>query len=1058
MDAERNLLFGLFALQAELINDAQFAEVRTDLANRVGADLGELLVERGWLTQRDREHLDYLLDRRLAKYDGDARACLAAARATGEAANLATSCPPSLPDWEDLTPPPPPALPLNGGPSGSAHAATAGPAGGLAYAPAPPTQAGASRYALLRLHAVGGIGRIWLTRDGAFGRQVALKELRPETARHPRVQARFLEEARITGQLEHPGIVPVYELCWRDGTGEPFYTMRFVKGRTLSEASRAFHEQRPQGKAGALEQRELLSAFVAVCNTLAYAHARGVIHRDLKGQNVLLGDFGEVIVLDWGLAKVMTEGSKVLSEEPGLDSSLSTQDSSLTQQGQVLGTPAYMPPEQAAGQLDRVTARSDVYGLGAMLYEILTGRPPFTGTDSDDVLRKVQTEQPPRPGQVVAGVPAALEAVCLKALAHAAEQRYATAADLAGDVRRWLADEPVSAYREPFTVRLSRWARRHRTLVTGAGALLSTAVVALGVSTFLIGQQKARAEENFRLARDAVEKFYVRVSEEKLLHEPGLQPLRKSLLETARDFFQRFVDENAEESGRRADLAATLIKLGRVTAEIDDTAGAIVLLLRARTILEDLMRQHPHEVNTQHELAMCYNSLGGRYRDAGQLLEALAMLQRGVDTVEPLAAAPGSSAEHRSTYALCLNNLGVVHRDLNEPDKAEAVYLAARGVQERLVAEQPDQARFRSDLAGTFNNLAAVYTMLGQHDRALRAMYEAHAVWGQLVATQGQAPEYRENLAMSHRNLALVLKNRNEAADAWDHCQRCLEIYRRLIADNPAVTGYRSKLVAAHITLGDLYVHIWESVPPERKSWYLAEARHAYTEALSSAEKLVRDHPHVTRFALDHSTACVSLGNLFSFTNQWPDALHWYEQSLKGFLSAGTDRRRGVDERRHVTTALWGRADTLAKLGRHAEAVPDWDRAVDLADRDRRATLRAGRAVSLARLGQHSRAAAEVSALVAEYTDRTDLLLQLVQVLAVSASAAGTDGTCTPQERLALRESYATSAVSLLRAAHKAGLLKEATIRKSLTNHADFEALQPRPDFKVVLRLAEEGS
>src|SRR5579863_4599402 len=173
----------------------------------------------------------------------------------------------------------------------------------------------------------------------------ALKELRPERAGQPVVWARFLKEAKITGQLEHPGIVPVYEVGRREDDKSPFYTMRFVRGRTLDDAARAYHERKARGEAGPLELRELLTAFVGVCNAVAYAHSRGVIHRDLKPQNIVLGDYGEVIVLDWGLAKVMDQ-----AEEEAAPLNLGADaDAEATMQGQVLGTPAFMAPEQAEG-------------------------------------------------------------------------------------------------------------------------------------------------------------------------------------------------------------------------------------------------------------------------------------------------------------------------------------------------------------------------------------------------------------------------------------------------------------------------------------------------------------------------------------------------------------------------------------------------------------------------------------------------------------------------------------------------------------------------------------
>ena len=246
------------------------------------------------------------------------------------------------------------------------------------------------------------------------------------------------EEAQITGQLEHPGIVPVYELSRaRDGE-QLFYTMRFVKGRTLSEASRAHHDRRLVGQPDALELPALLSAFVTVCNTVAYAHARGVIHRDLKGQNVILGDFGEVVVLDWGLAKLVgrpdvdadAEAPSVVLDGTGVDSGY-------TVQGQALGTPGYMAPEQAEGRLDRIDRRTDVYGLGAILYEILTGAPPFSADSTEEVLRKVRDEAPVPPRQLWPEAPPALEAFCLRALAKRPADRPAAAAELAHEVQGW---------------------------------------------------------------------------------------------------------------------------------------------------------------------------------------------------------------------------------------------------------------------------------------------------------------------------------------------------------------------------------------------------------------------------------------------------------------------------------------------------------------------------------------------------------------------------------------------------------------------------------------------
>ncbi|MCI0456759.1 MAG: serine/threonine protein kinase, partial [Gemmataceae bacterium] len=287
---DRNLLFGVLALQADLITQAQFVEACTLWSTRKQVPLADLLIERGFLTVTDQAHVDWLLQRQLHKHAGDIHASLTAV-ADGAVRQ-------ALSALEDAD--------ISQSLAELAPTAANDIGATIDHVPEP-----GQRYTLTRLHATGGIGRVWLAHDSTLGRDVALKELRPERADNARVAARFLHEAQITGQLEHPGIVPVYELTQRPDDHQPFYTMRFIKGRTFCDAIRTYHQKRATGRAEPLEQIALLNAFVAVCNAVAYAHSRGVIHRDLKGQNIVLGDFGEVIVLDGGFAKVLgrAEGS-----------------------------------------------------------------------------------------------------------------------------------------------------------------------------------------------------------------------------------------------------------------------------------------------------------------------------------------------------------------------------------------------------------------------------------------------------------------------------------------------------------------------------------------------------------------------------------------------------------------------------------------------------------------------------------------------------------------------------------------------------------------------------
>jgi serine/threonine protein kinase len=334
------------------------------------------------------------------------------------------------------------------------------------------------RFRVLRPHAQGGLGAVFVALDTELHREVALKQILDDHADDPASRQRFLVEAEITGGLEHPGIVPVYGLGTYGG-GRPYYAMRFIRGDSLKGAIERFHAdaavQTDPGRRS-LELRRLLRRFTDVCNAIDYAHSRGVLHRDIKPGNVMVGKYGETLIVDWGLAKAAGHSDPGSGERTLRPTSAS--GSAETLPGSALGTPAYMSPEQAEGALDRLGPRSDVYSLGATLYCLLTGRPPFAG-EPGEVLRVVQQGDVRPPRAIVPTIDRALEAVCLKAMALRPEDRHGSCSALAEDIERWMADEPVSAWREPLSARARRWARHHRTGVTGAAAALLTGLIGL---------------------------------------------------------------------------------------------------------------------------------------------------------------------------------------------------------------------------------------------------------------------------------------------------------------------------------------------------------------------------------------------------------------------------------------------------------------------------------------------------------------------------------------------------------------------------------------------------
>jgi WD40 repeat protein/tetratricopeptide (TPR) repeat protein len=590
--SEHELLLAALAWQTDPeCREAILAAV-SSWRQQAGRPLMEVLRSSGAVSADRAQRLEQLVADRLEAHRGDASQALAGLapitpaelRSSGEApaeATLQTLSQGRAPD------PNPTRNPLEATPRPvvNGEETLTRPSDGDAGNPAEPSAATISRFQVLRPHAEGGLGRVLLARDAELPREVALKEIKPGHADDPESRARFLLEAQVTGGLEHPGIVPVYGLgAYPDG--RPYYAMRFIRGESFLEAIERYHKTNGNGKHArqrALELRELLQRFVDVCNAIDYAHSRGVLHRDLKPANIMLGPYGETLVVDWGLAKGVGQDEPAPAPQaPTKQISLRelTDGSAETRQGAIVGTPAYMPPEQARGRGSELGPASDVYSLGATLYHLLTGKPAFQGGYLMELLHQVCTGQFVPPRRLRKEVPAALEAICLKAMALEPADRYASARELAGDVKRWMADEPVTAWREPLTVRMGRWARRHRPAVAGAAALVATAVVGLVVSNVLIGRQQALTE---RAREEAVDNF-VRAEQARQKAEEEHQ---------IADAQRQRAEKLAEESHRG--LVRAYVNNGMRLIDQNKQADALVWLTEALAL--DMGRPEREEVH-----------------------------------------------------------------------------------------------------------------------------------------------------------------------------------------------------------------------------------------------------------------------------------------------------------------------------------------------------------------------------------------------------------------------------------------------------------------------------
>lgn len=333
-----------------------------------------------------------------------------------------------------------------------------------------------SRYRLVRFHDAGGLGWVYEGVDAELHRPVAVKCLQPLPALDPQSRRRFVREAEVTAKLEHPGIVPIYGFVPENDLGQPYYAMRFVQGETLRDAIRQLHSQRHTIDWRSLEALRILRAFCDLCNTIAYAHSREIVHRDLKTVNIMLGPFGETLVLDWGLAKSIHEPE----ETPVVVDPLKPQHGPQSQVGEVLGTIGFMSPEQARGETKQIGPHSDIFSLGAILYQILTDRPLYWG-DGAHAAAKVGSWEPPHHSHPK--TPKGLEAICVKALNADSTQRYRSARDMKDDVERFISDSGVSCYRENIWELTLRGVRKYRQAVVITG--ISLLLMVLMLSFFL---------------------------------------------------------------------------------------------------------------------------------------------------------------------------------------------------------------------------------------------------------------------------------------------------------------------------------------------------------------------------------------------------------------------------------------------------------------------------------------------------------------------------------------------------------------------------------------------
>jgi serine/threonine protein kinase/tetratricopeptide (TPR) repeat protein len=845
--ADRNLLVGMLAFQNGFVRREQLLSAMNAWLLEKDSPLEDILLRQGALDADQRQLLVALVRQHLAMHDNVAEQSLSAissvgsvreelrsladpdlnasllhvatdgARATGSASTDVRGSPnPAHSDRARFE-----TLPLTVG--------------------APTSQGG--RFRILRPHARGGLGEVHVALDTELNREVALKEIQSRHADHPQSRARFTLEAEITGGLEHPGIVPVYGL----GTfadGRPYYAMRFIRGDSLAERINHFHRNDWTAREGqrSLERRKLLARFIDVCEAIQYAHDRGVLHRDLKPGNIMLGKYGETLVVDWGLAKPLGSARAQLSssdvdaatlpDEPPLVPTSGSR-SAPTEMGAVVGTPAYMSPEQAGGRGDEVAAASDVYGLGATLYALLTGRPPFDPREAEAhiaLLKRVAAGDFRPPRKVSPLIPKPLEAICLKAMALKPADRYVTPGQIRDDVEHWLADEPVSAAAETAIERSSRFLRKHKSWALATAATLLLVALVSTAAAVLINEQRNKnaqlAADNLQLAENQIaarkdaQAHARRADEQSALALKTLNTVVYSIqgelteIPAARPVRQKLLAHALKGLEAVAGAAGTARQASRSQLVTHWELGEMFTLLGSPQATDEFRNAHkialglagvdPTSAQAQRDLAISHERLGDQNRVLGNINEAKRHFEQDLMISRRLAEGDPANTQAQRDLSVSHNKLGDLNRALGDIEEAKTHFEQGLAISRRLADDDPSNADAQRDLAICYNNLGDLSLSLGDVPQANRNFEQGLKIGRRLADDDPNNAELQRDVWVSYIKLGDVLRTLGDDSGANKRFEQGLEISRRLAEADPENAQAQRDLWMSYNKLGDV--------------------------------------------------------------------------------------------------------------------------------------------------------------------------------------------------------------------------------------------------------------
>jgi tetratricopeptide (TPR) repeat protein/tRNA A-37 threonylcarbamoyl transferase component Bud32 len=787
-----------------------------------------------------------------------------------------------------------------------------------------------ARFQILRVLGRGAFGEVYQAYDSHLRREVALKVPRPEIFLTPMLRARFRQEARAAAGLDHPHIVPVYD-AGEDGS-TCFIASAYCPGVTLAEWLR--RRSRPVAHKLAAE------LMVKLADAVEHAHNHGVLHRDLKPSNVLLDgpakdgldDDASALtprITDFGLAKLV-------DLEPDAQS-----QAAATMSGVILGTPSYMAPEQADGRGASAGPAADVYSLGAILYEVLTGRPPLQGDSTFETLVLVKTQDPIPPSRLRPHLPRDLETICLKCLHKQPHARYASAKEMADDLRRFLAARPIIARPTPAYERAAKWVRRNPARATAAGALIIAAVAfAVVISAANIGLKRERdraearrkeAVANLSKAREAVDRLLTRVSEERLRDIPHVEPIQRALLEDALEFYKDLARQSHGDPEILFEAGRAYRRVGKTYLWLGRDRESERHLNESLAIQTRLANAFPNVAVYRQEQAGAHLDLGKLARTQDQADKAISELDTAVASFRKLADADPTAAQYRAELAAAYNTRGMVNAEQNRPKESEEDYQRGLALLDELARQSPDALKFRANAAVIRNNVAA--TMLESRRFAeAESMYRKNLeLWETFSAREPTVADHKSKLALTLDNLADVFVESGRPELAEQTLRRCVELRAKIVGDFPNTPYWKGRLANDQERLAAFAAARGE----------LVDARRLYAEVVRHRRSLVAFDPNNRddRVALarsyslfiesllkisDHVKAAETVDEWVAVAGLPPDDLKRAGSFLARCSSLATADASIATGRRAELTAVY--ASRAVKLLRNARDQGAWDR------------------------------------------------------------------------------------------------------------------------------------